>query len=373
MKKVALFLLCFMPLLSGCWDQMSLRNLNLVDIAGVDVNDETGDIEIHYVITHLTKAGQGSGEPMSMDKKLKGKSVVDAVGHAQFSNQAPFIGISTGVYVFSEQFASHNPISELEFLIHAPYTSISTPVVIFEGNLSSFLEKEPEKDKQFTKEFFNFVKLLDQNSIISTTSMMQFIEATNTDLALPVIKQGETGVELNGALLFRQGKNTSVKLTNEEVQMMALLRGRDKGRQRYTGYLSGKEEKTTNQPNQNEYGFSVKKGKANIVVSSGSKKNPTITVHVQLKINAFKLTKKFSDLKSDVVNQMEKELSRQLEKQAAGTIKTMQEANCDVLGIGNKLKAYHPKVWEKLNWDKDYQTISIQPDFDVHILNADSE
>jgi len=377
MKKVMILLLLLLPLLSGCWDQLPLRNLNLVDIAGMDINEDNGDVEVDYVVTKLKSAGQGTGDPTSLTTKLKAPSLVEAIGQTQYTDQAPILGISTGVYLLSEKFASRDPISEFEFLLHAPYASISTPLVIFEGDMATFLEKEPVKNPKFTKDFSEFIKALN-NNILPNVSMMQFIQSKEdqlTDTALPVIKQSKSGVELAGALLFHKGTSSEIKLSKEQVLILRLLQGKAEGRQRFTGHLAegNKDQASNGQLQQEDYGFSVRKGNSKIVVSSKKNNIQNVKIVVHLNINVFKLNKDFHDLKSDYVNRMEKELNHQLEKMATSTIETLQNANCDILEIGIQIKAYHPKIWKSLNWDKDFQKIAIEPDFDVQILNTDAE
>lgn len=90
-----------------------------------------------------------------------------------------------------------------------------------------------------------------------------------------------------------------------------------------------------------------------------------------MQINVFELGESDHLLKSDYVNRMEKELSEHLEEKAAATIEILQKSNCDILGIGRQIKAYHPKIWKSLNWRKDFPEMSIEPNFDVQILNSE--
>lgn len=78
-------------------------------------------------------------------------------------------------------------------------------------------------------------------------------------------------------------------------------------------------------------------------------------------------------LKSDYVNQMEKQLNSYLEERAVATIQTIQKANSDVLGIGRKIYSFHPDIWKSLDWRKDYPQMSIEPKFDVQILNSNAQ
>jgi hypothetical protein len=90
-----------------------------------------------------------------------------------------------------------------------------------------------------------------------------------------------------------------------------------------------------------------------------------------LKIYALELGKEAIIREAAHVNQMEKVLSDHLQELAAETIKTMQKANSDALGIGKEIKAYHPGIWKSMDWRKDYPRLSIEPKFTVQVLNTE--
>ncbi|MGX6444281.1 Ger(x)C family spore germination protein [Neobacillus sp. K501] len=368
MKKAAIGILSLM-LLTGCWDRLPLRNLHLVDIAGLDLDEESGEVLLNFIVTKLKSAGQGEGEPSSEVTELRGPSLIEAVGHGEYIDKAPFLGVNTRIYFMSERFSSHDPVSKLGFLLHAPYSSINTPVVVIDGNISKLLKTKLGNNKEFTKNLNDFIVSMDRNEIMPTVSMMRFIlsrEEPLQDLALPVLKPISSGMELSGALLFRQGTNTGVNLSKEQVQMSMLLLGKDKGRQRFTGQLS-----ETGKGRYIDYGFSVKKGNSKITVHPESSGLPKVTIGVRLQINVFELGKSIHLLNSDYVNRMEKELSIHLEEKATATIGNLQKANCDILGIGKEIKAYHSDIWKSLDWRKDFPKMSIEPNFEVQILNSD--
>ncbi|PEJ51253.1 spore gernimation protein GerC [Bacillus sp. AFS002410] len=377
MKKVAvlLMMMCFVPLLTGCWDRLQLRNLNLVDIAGLDRDKESGDADLYLVVTKLRSAGQGTGDPITTVLNLKGKTLVEAVGSGDFKERTPFLGISTRVYFMSEEIASDNPISELAFLLHAPYASISTPLVVFEGDLPTFLDTKMKTNKEFPNDLNKYMKSLEQNNTVPIVSMMYFILSQAEpfdDFALPVFKETKTGVELNGSLLFKQGKSTKTKLDQNQTRTLMLLLNEQIRKQKFTGQLHDVGQKHSSKANKNQdtYGYSIKKKNSTITVSVDSKGFPKVKMNVHMQINVYELGKGTEQLTSGYVNRMEKTLSRELEKTAVDTIQTMQRANSDALGIGKELKAFHPKIWKSLDWRKDYQRVSIEPKFEVNILNA---
>lgn len=366
MKKAAIGILSLL-LLTGCWDRLPLRNLHLVDIAGLDLDEESGDVVLRFIVTRLKSAGQGEGEPNSEITELRGPSLAEAVGQGEYINLAPFLGSNTRIYFMSKRFAKDDPVPKMAFLLHAPYSSINTPVVVIEESISELLNSG--NNLEFTKNLYEFILYLDKNGMIPTVSMMRFILSRQEpleDIALPVLKQYNSKMELSGAQLFRQGKNTGVNLSKEQVRMLMLLLGKEKGKQRFTGHMS-----ENGEGRQIQYGFSVKKGDSKITVHPESRELPKVNIGVRLQINVYELGNSVRLLKSDYVNRMEKELSKHLEEKAAATIETLQKANCDILGIGKEIKAYHPNIWKSLDWRKDFPEMSIEPNFDVQILNAE--
>ncbi|TVY08869.1 Ger(x)C family spore germination C-terminal domain-containing protein [Paenibacillus cremeus] len=378
MKKAAMGMLALL-LLTGCWDRMPIRDLHMVDIVGLDREEKSGNFVVDIVNTILSKTGQGQGEPISETSELKGPSILEAVGKGEYIDEGRFVGISTRIYLMSERFASHEPFHDLAFVLQAPYTSINSPVVVYEGDMTKLLKTQSGTRKPLTKKMNDFIKALERNEIMFNVSLMYLILSyldPLEDVALPLLKQYDSGMELEGALLFRDGTSTGVKLDQEQVRMMMIMKGRTNARQRISGHLPGSS--VGKQPNSDpaedvDFGFSAKKALTKITVQPGSNGLPNVSVGVQLKINTFEIGEGLHLLKPDYVNQMEKELNKYFEKKAADTIEMLQKANCDVLGIGKQIKAFHPSLWKSLNWRTDYPRMSIKPKFDVQILNADPE
>ncbi|WP_088066634.1 Ger(x)C family spore germination protein [Gottfriedia luciferensis] len=374
MKK-ALMLIFLLPILTGCWDRLPLKKLHLVDVNGFDLNEKTNEVEALFLITKLKSAGQGTGEPISVMKKLKGPTLAESISEWENFEQSPFIGISTRVYLMSQNFASHDPVSELDFVLDAPYSSINTPLIVIEGNLSELLETSAKENTEFSKELDELILSMEENRIIPTVSMMNFIQSRDeplADLALPVFKELDSNLELDGALLYRNGNPTGKKLETEQVKMMMLLLGGNVGRQRFTGNFAKQntEKSLTENANKINYGFTIKKNNTKFNLANGTKKLPKITLSVNLKVYVFELGKGKHGLKPDYAHKMEKKLNKHFEELAADTIKIMQTANSDPLGIGMQIRAYHPKVWKSLNWRKDYPKMSIEPKFDIKFLNS---
>ena len=147
-----------------------------------------------------------------------------------------------------------------------------------------------------------------------------------------------------------------------------LLTGKEKGRQRYSGKL---EKVSEEKSSYRSYSFTLKKGKSTIRLIPQSKRPPKVHINVNIDINVIDLGKAYHQLDAKYVNKIEKELGNQLDKKSLETIQIMQKANCDLVGIGERIKAFHPEIWRNLNWEADYPKMNIKPHFKVHILNVD--
>ncbi|MEH7347762.1 hypothetical protein [Gottfriedia acidiceleris] len=146
------------------------------------------------------------------------------------------------------------------------------------------------------------------------------------DHAIPVLKQSSDVIEMNGAYLYKQSKNTGVKLSKDQVIMMMLLLGEKFVRVNLTADLfeESKGKSLPNKVNKNDIGFSVKEIDSKYTVSKGSKGLPKVTIFVSLKINAYDLGTGILLAKDKYSSQKEKELSKNLEEIARSTIDSMQ-------------------------------------------------
>ncbi|WP_016741420.1 Ger(x)C family spore germination C-terminal domain-containing protein, partial [Brevibacillus brevis] len=57
------------------------------------------------------------------------------------------------------------------------------------------------------------------------------------------------------------------------------------------------------------------------------------------------------------------------EMEVSKTLKKMQNARCDGLGIARQLMEYHPDIWKKQkeNWGSHYQKVKFDPNIQVEI------
>jgi len=83
-------------------------------------------------------------------------------------------------------------------------------------------------------------------------------------------------------------------------------------------------------------------------------------------------TNNYTDLADEDIKTNEKIFSQEAKKIVSLTIKQMQEANSDVLGIGRAIHINYPKVWQelKMDWHEIYPYIEITADVSINIQST---
>lgn len=362
MRKAAIGIMLLL-VLTGCWDRLPLRDLQMIDIISLDREKDKGSISLDLVVTTLKRTGKGEGEPISERTTLKGASVIEAVGQADYLDQGPFLAVNTRAFLFSESFASHQPVEQTKFLLHSPYTSVNAPIIIFIGDIDELVKFKTNSRIAPVEKLETFISSLESNGVMKNVSMMQFITSQQEqleDFPLPLVRYKDKMFQLEGAMLFHAGTLAGGPLTTEQVRMLMFMEGVNSGRQKIAGRLSD---------NDVTYGFSVKTVRNSFHVKHVSGRTLQVDVNVQLDINVFEIGENIETLSPQYASKMQQSIGKQFDRQAAETIKVLQKANCDPLGIGMHLRAYHPKLWRSMEWRKDYPNLTIKPNFEVRILN----
>lgn len=184
------------------------------------------------------------------------------------------------------------------------------------------------------------------------------------DFTLPSIKLKGKEVVTNGIALFNKDKLTGLLPSRQSVLFVLLT---DK-----MGTSARITQKLTNSDSSNTSDYitidvSNQKLKRNLKITTDKKGD--VYAHIKLQLKVIALESPRDNLyKMDERKKLNKELSKQLTKEAKKITKKLQKANCDAFGIGRHLIAYHPNLWKKKNWNKDYAKVKFKPEVEVNIL-----
>jgi Ger(x)C family germination protein len=65
--------------------------------------------------------------------------------------------------------------------------------------------------------------------------------------------------------------------------------------------------------------------------------------------------------------ELEKFLSKKLNEESKKLFEVLQEAKSDPIGIGRRVRAFHPEMWQKGDWNDTFSEIVIKPNMKVDI------
>jgi Ger(x)C family germination protein len=184
------------------------------------------------------------------------------------------------------------------------------------------------------------------------------------DFTLPSIKLKGKEVITNGIALFNNDKLTGLLPLRQSV-LFVLLTGK-------MGKSAHITQKLTNSDSSNTSDYltievSNRKLKRDLKITTDKKGNVYAHIKLQLKVIVLEAPRD-NIYKMEERKKLNEKLSKQLTKEAKQITKKLQKANCDAFGIGRNLIAYHPELWKKKNWNKDYAKVKFKPEVEVKIL-----
>ncbi|WP_227872141.1 Ger(x)C family spore germination protein [Paenibacillus albus] len=151
-RGFAALMMCL--LLTGCWDQLRLKDQLFVDIVGIDYVGDSKKLKVGYLISSLREASQGGGKPSSIYIEQSGNSMYESVLLANSSMPGVLTVQETRLYLISTRFAKDEPLKYLnsvgQFVSNPLYASLA----VYDGDLSQLLSKKRIKE-QTTSDFLN--------------------------------------------------------------------------------------------------------------------------------------------------------------------------------------------------------------------------
>ncbi len=362
-RTVASLLICL--LVTGCWDQVQLKNLLFVDIIGIDYEEgNMQQLKVNYVISSLQEANQGGGRPSSLYMESTGTNIYDAVSKTSKELPGVLSVLETRLYLISAGFAKHEPLRHLDITSQFVSNPLYAYLAVYDGDLSKLLAKKKIKEQTVS----NFlVGLLDEEirrGTIPSNKLLHYILGGNlfmNDFALNRFEPYKDGARLAGTALFSNGRYTGVNLNSDDTQLVHLLH-ESTGKNQLM-LIAGDVADL-------HYTALVQHAKRDIHVASDGERLREIAISLHLRV---KLIENGSELKKhteQMLTKAETAIAADLTAKSTKVMATLQQANCDHLQLGHEVAAFHPHVYKKLNWREQYPRLSIKTKVHVQILNT---
>ncbi|HDR3491081.1 TPA: spore germination protein GerKC [Bacillus wiedmannii] len=365
-KRVKLlFILCTSAFLSGCWDQEPLREARLAYSIGYDITEE------NKLQQTLELVKSSSGEQSSFENEIhsaNGHNIRDTSDALKKNVTGNIRYFKYGVQLLGTKILKKGILPYLDVSFRDPTNPTAlVKLIAVDGETSEILEKKKVGNLLIGDFLKKKVKSLEDMSVFPKetleTAATKMLDP-GKDFTLPSIKIKGKEVITNGLALFNNDKLTG-HLPLKQSVLFVLLTEKMGTSARITQKLTSDEsEKTSNYLTME---VSNRKLKRDLKITTDKKGNVYAHIKLQLKVIALEAPRD-NLYKMDERAKLNKELSKQLTKEAKKITKKLQKANCDAFGIGRHLIAYHPDLWKKKNWNKDYAKVKFKPEVEVSIL-----
>lgn len=350
-------------LLSGCWDQNLLKDIRVVLATGVDLTSD-GKVVGTSTIPLFTSGVGGASVEGSQVVSAKGETVRDTrnVLDNQISRQ--FDSSKLVVFLLGEEYAKQDIYSGLDVFYRDPKGSLVENIAVVKGQAIDLLNLKLKEKTSMGEYLDGLFESAQVSTIIprQTRPMLSDLFDPGTDIILPLIEPKEKEAKIIGLALFNDHKYTGYYLNLQESTMYMLL----DNRKNKTAWLKVKV--SENQvPEMNNFMYiNVLKLKRDINTKVHNPDQISADLLLNLKVEIMEYAEDHLDSKKSL-NDLQEKISQELTKLANQTIKKLQEANSDSLGIGRHLIAFHHDSWNMIKWKEVYPNVDLKAKVNVKI------
>ncbi len=381
MKKLRILLSAVLLaiILNGCWDQDIYEKIGFILNIGIDLdNDGSPKYTFSYpLISQSTQSGGGGGGSGSSGKdgSASGVSVLetDLLREAReldrMSSPLKVSGGKVQAFLFGKAFAMSKSISDyLELYERDAQSSAQARVIIVDGNASELITKGVElKNKPRLGIYIN--ELLKRDAAAGycpDTSIVKY-DILNTTPGIspivPMIRLKGDDIEVAGTALIDRDKMTGQLDTNETTCLFMAM-----GIQK-SSYLQYDLPKDLQSVKKKGLVFVRKlRTKSSLQFKDGE---PSMTFSVRLDV-LMEEYKWGNLLDPGYRDKLEHSLNESIKTCLDDVFKKLQEAKCDVFGIGDKIRAQYFDYWESIGeldgWKKIYNTMKASFNVDSKIV-----
>ncbi|WP_026689148.1 Ger(x)C family spore germination protein [Alteribacter aurantiacus] len=359
--QFSLICLCII-LLTGCWDSRQLRDITIAKSAGLDLLEDgkyqstiSSPVPKRYEAQERSQVVQGIGHTVREARMALDNKVAERIDTSKLR-----------VLILGKSLAEDSVYNPLDIMYRDPRSSLGAKIAIFDGQAADLIETKLQ-DKPRTSEFVaDLLTTAEHNSLVEYLNVQLICPIMfdpGQDMVLPYMSMDiNNNPYLNGNALFNGEKMTG-SISPEDSVLLFLLKGEKGG----STYLT---EKVSEKHEEEEEFITVllKESTRNLKVDVNQATNEiSATVDLTLQVEAIEYPPDELHEREKVV-QLNDRLSRALTAEAEQLFTTLQEANCDALGIGRHTIAFHNSFWRNNDWLKVYPEMTITPNVTVEIL-----
>ncbi|TLS48316.1 Ger(x)C family spore germination protein [Paenibacillus antri] len=347
-----LLLISFALALAGCWDQREIEERTSVVAIGVD-RDETDpkllsisvQIPIPIKIAGSSGGGGGSGDPVRV-MRASGRTMIEAFNNLQRRvNQQLFYG-HTRVIAIGEEMAKNGLDEVMDAFRRDPQIRRLLWPIVVKGKAVELLQTKPELEQIPTVFLMSLIENGAETGRIPDVNLGKFyinLSSNSEHPFLNYMEVGPTGVRWAGIAVFKEDKMLGT-LDDQQTWSFMRIAERQNGGPIVFPHKGNEDEllSFTTDTTRVDETYRLENGRV----------QAKFTVYVEGDLIAKSFDTDFSG--PSQIAELERGAERYLEEEARKLMDTLQnEYDADILGVGSKLRAYHPRIWREVR-DADY-------------------
>ncbi|MBS4189906.1 Ger(x)C family spore germination protein [Bacillus sp. FJAT-49705] len=367
MKRICFsstFIFVFL-LLTGCWDQDLLKDARLIYGGGFDL-EPNGKILSTFVIRDVPVSEQQS--PKNELIYTVGNTPREARHKADNQISRNIRTYRNRILIIGEELAKQDVHQLLDVFYRDPKSPFNARIGVAEGKAKDILSLKKVGNVLIAEEIDELINSKEKTTTVPKVTIETIFPVMmdpGEDFVLPYIMKKGKRVDVSNSAMFHKYQFTGT-LNPDESTMYLLLKDEKGKMATLTKKISiEKDQKKV----YNFMTFNVEKSKRRMKVLIQPDDQITVRLDLKLKVSVLEFPKDLLDDKKRVarLNQI---LSKEMTDLANKTLKKMQKARCDGLGIGRQLIAFHPDTWKKQkeDWGSNYQKVHFVPKIQVEII-----
>ncbi|MDS1030866.1 Ger(x)C family spore germination protein [Bacillota bacterium LX-D] len=370
-KMGILAVLLMLPLLlTGCWNNRDLTEINMVTALGVD-RSEDGKVLVTVQVVEpaaiqSTSSGKGKGggtqpEPVFVES-YEGETVFDALRSMLSVVDNRLFLSTTQVLIIGERLAKEGITEVMDFLQRDHEVEYKMDVLVAKKSTSKeILEMETDMDPIPAM----YIKETVENTVLRGTvkriMLIDLIKDMGDNGKQPVIgqitKAGEKKVRTEGASVFRDGKLAGW-LDPSETR----------------GYLFAADKVESTIVNIPADGGKISmelirsNGKVGVEFQNGKPAMLSIQVGLEANVGEYEAKGKLDS--PDNLHRLEKTLGEEVKREIRMALnRTQKDYSSDIFGFGTQVHKYHPQYWKKAkdSWNDTFSKLPADIQVDAKI------
>lgn len=355
--RAVLLAICMCLIFTGCWDRREIEEQASVIAAAVDQHDKGIQVTIQVPIpVKIVGGGGGGGGEGGQDAiqlfTASGQDLMDAFKNIQKQLNQDLSLSHMRLVVISEKMARNGLEDVIDALSRSNNVRRRLWPIIVEGEASKALEANPKMEQIPAQYMIDMIDNEVRRGRQFEVTLGRFLTEVADEAEQPLLnmfKVTEKTLNWTGTAIF-DGEKMVGKLNDQKSWMLMQMRRDARAGYRVTGTCPGDTvEEVTFEPRD------VKR----TVTFNHRPLRFDIRVEVQGSIveNACDI-----DLsKRQNITAIEQQLAKLYENEARQVIKNVQQLKSDALQLGTEIRAFHPNLWETIDWNNRF------PDADINV------